>query len=409
MSLQFYLDTDRKEFDTFVMNHPQNNLFQCSNWAEVKNNWETKLTCVKEGETIVATGLVLIRKLIGNKTLFYIPRGPILDYSNAELIRFYFSNLKEYAKTRHAIAIRFDPAILVRKYAYHDRENKPAMKNTEMIPLLASIDAIHRGYTTYIEEATQPRYNAQMDVTNDYEAHLEHKTMKCIRAAQKKGITLYEGHEYLEDFAKAMHYTEVRKKVALRNIDYFKNMLEVYGEQGICMVTKLNFPKQIELLTNRIEQQTEELNGNPNKKRKAELERLITQDSKELLQLQEDYQREGCDEIVTGGILACYNSRLMELFYMGNHPDYLRMYSSYLLYKACLDRCVEKDIPSCSFGGIEGTLDDGLTLFKSNWIMNVEEYIGEFNIVLDSVVYRLFDKVYPNILKLAAKLRGNQA
>jgi serine/alanine adding enzyme len=99
---------------------------------------------------------------------------------------------------------------------------------------------------------------------------------------------------------------------------------------------------------------------------------------------------------------------LMEFFYMGNNPDYLRMYSSYLLYAKCLDRCVELGIHHCSFGGVEGTLDDGLTLFKSNWIMNVEEYIGEFNIVLNPVMYKAFDDLYPKMLKLAAKIRGKK-
>ena len=112
--------------------------------------------------------------------------------------------------------------------------------------------------------------------------------------------------------------------------------------------------------------------------------------------------------MITSGILACYNKNLMELFYMGNNPDYLRMYSSYLLYKLCLDRCVELGIEKCSFGGIEGTLDDGLTLFKSNWLMNVEEYIGEFNIILNHPVYYAFNTVYPKVLKLAAKARGKK-
>ena len=317
--------------------------------------------------------------------------------------------IKEIAKQRNAIAIRFDPCILVNKYPYKKRNEKPALSNTDIIPFLETVGAHHKGFTTHIEEATQPRYNAEMDVDEDYFKHLEHKTVKCINASTRKGIELYEGIMYIDDFAKAMHYTEVRKKVALRNISYFKNMLEVYGDKGICMVTKLNFPRQINLLKERIEAQTNELNDNPSKKRKDELERLITQDSKELIQLQQDYEKEGVDEIVTGGILACYNDKLMELFYMGNHPNYLRMYSSYLLYKSCLDRCVEKGIHTCSFGGIEGTLDDGLTLFKSNWLMNVEEYIGEFNIVLDPIIYTLFDKVYPEVLKIVAKVRGQES
>ena len=408
MAYIFHIDTNKEQFDEFVMNSSQNNLFQCTNWAKVKNNWEPLYTSVTEEDKIVGVGLVLIRKLIGSKTLFYIPRGPILDYTKPNLIKFYFDELSKIAKERKAVAIRFDPAILVNKYAYKDRNNKPENKNMELIPILASIGAAHKGFTTLIEEATQPRYNAEMDVEEDYFSHLEHKTVKCINASIRKGIELYEGKQYIDDFAIAMHYTEVRKKVALRNIEYFKNMLDVYGDKGICMVTKLNCPKQINLLKERIESQTNELNENPSKKRRAELERFITQDSKELLQIQEDYRREGKEEVITGGILACYNDKMMELFYMGNHPDYLRMYSSYLLYKSCLDRCVEKGIKTCSFGGIEGTLDDGLTLFKSNWLMNVEEYIGEFNIVFDKVTYQLFDQIYPQVLKFAAKMKGNQ-
>ena len=135
----------------------------------------------------------------------------------------------------------------------------------------------------------------------------------------------------------------------------------------------------------------------------------LQNDQKELQKLEQDYEREGKDEVITSGILAVYNDSLMELFYMGNHPDYLRMYSSYLLYARCLDRCVDLGIRHCSFGGIEGTLDDGLTLFKSNWLMQVEEYIGEFNIVLNPFMYSLFDIVYPYLLKTAAKLRGRES
>ena len=121
-----------------------------------------------------------------------------------------------------------------------------------------------------------------------------------------------------------------------------------------------------------------------------------------------DREREGKDVVLTGGILAVYNDQLMDLLYMGNNPDYLRMYSSYQMYDACLARTVQLGITRCSFGGIEGSLDDGLTLFKSNWLMNVEEYVGEFNLVLDPVVYWLFDTVYPMSRKLASKMHGKK-
>ncbi|MBP3892022.1 MAG: peptidoglycan bridge formation glycyltransferase FemA/FemB family protein [Solobacterium sp.] len=408
MTYQFHEQYNPELCDQFVMQSTQNTLFQCSNWAKVKNNWNAYFTCVTEGETILATGLVLERELILGQKLFYLPRGPVLDYENKELLEFYFAELKKFAKAHHAAAIRFDPAILSKCYPYKEHDSEHLHKNDDIIATLEALGAKHKGFTVRIEESTQPRFNAEMDLIPDYEEKLEHRTRKCIRGAIHKGIFTREGKEYLDDFAKAMHYTEVRKKVALRNESYFEHMLEVYGDQAICMVAYLNFPKQLEQLKQSLESNQKELSeGNPTKKRKAELERLIAQDEKEIAQLQKDYEKEGQDEIVTSGILACYNAHLMELFYMGNHPDYMRMYSSYLLYKKCLDRCLELSIPKCSFGGIEGTLDDGLTLFKSNWLMNVEEYIGEFNIILNPIIYRLFDQLYPKVLKMVAKMRGN--
>ncbi len=407
MTYTFYKTCNIDEFDSFVIHSKQNTLFQCSLWADVKNNWDHLFTCVKENDEIVATAMVLIRKLPLGKTLFYIPRGPVMDYNNHDLVSFMLSHLKEEAKKQHAIVLRFDPSILSRIYSYRDRNEEHDFENNDVIEYLKSLGAKHKGFTTYIEESTQPRFNAEMDVTSDYRERLEHKTAKCIRAAVHKGIQVYEGKEYIHDFSVAMHYTEVRKQIALRNEEYFENVMDVYGDKAICMVAKLNFPKQLKKLEDSIRENEEKLNSDSLKKKEKNLVRQqLTNDQNELKKLKADYEREGKDEVITCGILAVYNDNLMELFYMGNNPDYLRMYSSYLLYAKCLDRCVELGISHCSFGGIEGTLDDGLTLFKSNWLMNVEEYIGEFNIVLDPFMYKLFDEVYPWVRDTTAKLRG---
>ena len=50
--------------------------------------------------------------------------------------------------------------------------------------------------------------------------------MKKKETAKKKGTEVFTGHEYLKDFCTAMHYTEVRKQIALRNEEYFRNMMD---------------------------------------------------------------------------------------------------------------------------------------------------------------------------------------
>lgn len=408
MSYTFHTMIDSKEMDHFVIESDQNTLFQCSKWADIKTNWDHVFTGVTDDMgSLVATALILIRKMPLGTALCYIPRGPVMDYSNHELTDFMLDHLKELARSRHAIALRFDPSILSRRYSYKDRNDEHPYSNQQIIEHLKDYGAQHRGFTVKIEESTQPRFNAEMDVTPDYHNHLEHKTQKCIRAAEHKGVEVLEGPQYLHDFSTAMHYTEIRKKVALRSEDYFKNMMDVYGDSCICMVSILNFKRQLQNLDNSIHDAEEKLhNVSLSKKEKASLNQQLTNDKKEKALLEQNYQREGKDQVITCGILAVYNEGLMELLYMGNNPDYLRLYSSYLLYAKCLDLCVEKGIKHCSFGGVEGTLDDGLTLFKSNWLMNVEEYIGEFNIVLNPVMYKLFDDIYPFLLKKAAEMRG---
>ena len=95
MSYRFELNVEKDEFNQFVENHEYCNLLQSYQWANVKQNWDHYHTGVYENGTLVATGLVLIKVLPMNFTMFYLPRGPIMDYKNEELLQFYFKELKK--------------------------------------------------------------------------------------------------------------------------------------------------------------------------------------------------------------------------------------------------------------------------------------------------------------------------
>ncbi|MBR2067440.1 MAG: peptidoglycan bridge formation glycyltransferase FemA/FemB family protein, partial [Solobacterium sp.] len=359
-----------------------------------------------ENNLIVASALVLYRTMPLGKKLFYIPRGPVMDYHNQELVSFVFDHLKALAKKEKAIAIIFDPKVLSRRYLYTKKDEDIPLENIDVIEELKRQGALHKGYTKAIGETYQPRFIAEMDVYEGYMNDLNRKTIRSINTAIKKGTKIYEGKEYIKDFARAMHYTETRKNIALRNEDYFKNMVDVYGDNCILAVAKLNIKEQINLLKDRILASNQELSqADLSKKRRAALSQSIKDDEEELKKLEEDYQNEVEDEIILCGILALFNEKTMEIAYMGNNPKAMRIRASYYLYNHCIEYCEKHGIHECSFGGIEGTLDDGLTIFKSNFIMNVEEYIGEFTIVLDSFTFNLFDKAYPKFRQLMSKLR----
>ena len=103
MAYIFHTDTDPAKMDAFVMSSDQNTLFQCSKWASIKDNWDHCFYSVSEDGKIVASAMALIRSMPLGRTLMYIPRGPVMDYDNDELVTFMFDHIKKEAKKHKAI------------------------------------------------------------------------------------------------------------------------------------------------------------------------------------------------------------------------------------------------------------------------------------------------------------------
>ena len=84
MSYLFFKNINQEEFDEFVKNREYCNLLQSYNWAKVKSNWDHMYTGVYRDNVLVATGLVLIKRLPLSFCMYYLPRGPIMDYKDKD-------------------------------------------------------------------------------------------------------------------------------------------------------------------------------------------------------------------------------------------------------------------------------------------------------------------------------------
>ena len=137
MTYIFHTDSDPKQIDQFVIGSDQNTLFQCHEWAQVKEDtWSSVLTSVTEDGRIVASALVLIRPVIFGRTMFYIPRGPVLDWNNTELVTFMLDHLVALAKEKHAMVVRFDPNVVYKCYDIREKDQEHEARNTDVISFL---------------------------------------------------------------------------------------------------------------------------------------------------------------------------------------------------------------------------------------------------------------------------------
>ena len=95
----YQLGISTTEHDEFVIQSNQTNLLQSSSWAKIKDNWGNERVGFYQENQLVAVASVLIQPLPLGFSMLYIPRGPIMDYQNKELVSFVIQSLKKYCQT----------------------------------------------------------------------------------------------------------------------------------------------------------------------------------------------------------------------------------------------------------------------------------------------------------------------
>ena len=77
----------------------------------------------------------------------------------------------------------------------------------------------------------------------------------------------------------------------------------------------------------------------------------------------------------------------LEMLYAGFDVRYKSFFAQYLLYLKTMEEAYDEGLKKACMGGIPGTLDDGLLAFKRHFMPKVEEYIGEFDIIVSPLYY----------------------
>ena len=401
MAYQFLSNLNQDEFDAFASTHPLKNIFQSSKWAQIKREWSALYTGVKENHELVAASLILVRKLPLGFTLFYLPRGPLLDYENKELMTFFFAELKQFAKKHRALSIKIDPNILLSSTPYKEWDTR-IESNTSLIQQLGQLGFKHHGFVNDMHASAQPRFAACYYYEGDLDEKLKStSSYKKIQRAMKYGVYTEEiTIDQLDDFCALMQMTESRKNVSLRNKEYFTRLMDVYQEDAYVLISKLNlsdYLKSIQKEKTEIEQQL--IATDYKGKQVHNLSTRLTAIEKEINHVSLLKDEEG-DIIHISCSLALTDHHTCELLYAGMNERYKRYYGTYYSNYIRMKWGQEMGCVKCNFGGVPGTLDDGLTEFKTGFGVNIDEWIGEFDLPVNRILYPLFERLLPFVRKV---------
>ncbi|MDD7227239.1 MAG: peptidoglycan bridge formation glycyltransferase FemA/FemB family protein [Firmicutes bacterium] len=387
----FKTNIDAKTHDDFVKQSPLCNLLQSSNWAKIKDNWDSCIAGVYQNDQLVASGLILIKHLPLSFTMMYIPRGPIMDYENKELVKFYLKELKKWAKTKHCLFISFDPAIKLREFDLDHKDKEDDQKALSIIADLQNNKAIYKGKTLKIEETIQPRFHMGLYYTDDLNSHLPKSTIKSCKAAIKRHVNVkVADHSEVEKFAKMIELTEKHKNVHLRNEEYFRKILDVYKEDATLYLADVNvstYKKELEDSIKAANDTLQNETATNNAKNKAL--QTIKNSEKELLTINDLANKyPSAETIIAGGLMVGFGNTC-EMLYAGRNDDFNSFRPQYYLYTKKIEHSFKQGYQYVNMGGIEGTLDDGLSKFKANFNPVIIEYVGEFDLPVMPLLYKL--------------------
>lgn len=394
---RFVEQVDPKEHDAFIAAHPLCNLLQTSDWAKVKDNWDHAIVGVREGEQLVASALVLIKQLPLHFTMMYVPRGPVMDYHNKELTVVFLQGLQRWAKRYHCLFIKMDPGIHYRDYLIEEQETAEVHAGMkEILENLRAAGAIHQGFTTYIKESIQPRYQANVYACEDFDASLPRHTRRLIKDALKRNVEVVRvGEERLDEFADVVALTEKRKHVSLRNREYFHQLMEIYQEDCYLFLAEVDVRAMLEGLYEQRRENDAQLaqlkEGAPKKKRRLEdIHRSLARDIAEF----EEIVREYPQRTVIAGVLSIKVGDTLEMLYAGMNERFKKFMPQYYLYTEIMKYAFANGCRYANMGGVEGDLQDGLTKFKANFHPHINEFIGEFDLPVNRVLYHASQKAY---------------
>ena len=227
------------QWNHIIEHLPGAHALQTWEWGEAKSHfgWEPyPLLWHDQAGEVCAAALVLRRRVaLGTISLplsvFYIPRGPLLDWSDLPLAIRVLDDIKTFARKQGGIFIKIDPDLPLGfgVPGKDEAEDHP--------PGLAVRDHMKSDGWRFSEEQVQFRNTVHLDLNRDEDAMMmamKSKTRYNIRLAKRRGVTVRSGGMEDIDLLYRMYaHTAVRDDFTIRGKAYYQAVWKTFFNAGL--------------------------------------------------------------------------------------------------------------------------------------------------------------------------------
>ena len=415
--MKFITNINIEEYENFVLNNNKSHFMQSSYFGEIMKhkNFTPYLVGLKENDQLVATALLLKKKLIGNYCYFYCPRGYVLDYNNYKLIHIFTDHIKKFAKKEKALFVKIDPDIKL-----HDLDsdgNILGNSNEKLVDYLKMLGYKHKGFNTeFVNE--QPRFTFRLDIDKEMEEvykNIHPTTRKILNKGNQYNLNLYKGTiDDISKFYETMKDTASRESLHLTPIQYYKNFYSILNKNKMSdlYVVEVDIHDLIITYEKNLEYLELELKNmdDPKYKNKEKQENL----KKDLITKIDKVKKEidfintiKQDHIILSSIITVKYGNKVWTVHGGNSNILRELNSNYLLYYEIIKDANKEGYKIVDFFGTSGIANPdksnpifGIHSFKKRFGGEYTEFIGEFDLIIHKYLYLCYKKLLPLYRKI---------
>ncbi len=233
MQVQATPITDRNLWNATLAQMPSAHVLQSWEWGEFKQattGWEPKRIAYLNRGEVVAMAQVLTRRA-GPFKIMYVPKGPVLDYTDQPLRVAVLNALKYHTRESGAIFLKIDPDVVI-------GTGVPGELGSQEVPLGHAVAAEWTAQEfTFSPDQVQFRNSMLLDLRYDEDAlmmAMKQKTRYNVRLSQKRGVTTRFGG--IEDMQTLYHlYVETARRDGFitRPFSYYSQAWGSFMEAGL--------------------------------------------------------------------------------------------------------------------------------------------------------------------------------
>lgn len=386
------------DFDNYTKEQENSSHFmQTSAWGEYEkvttNITPHYLGLLNENDEIIAATLLLEEHLPMNYCYFYAPRGFVIDYKDKRILSIFTQKLKEFAKYKKAVSIRINPAITYKTYD----ENNNETVNKDAIKIINYLKELGYKRTSDIKLL---EYNYKIDLTKDLK-EIQSKYSKNIKekllSTEKYDIELIVGTT--KDLQELFILQD-----NLKNQDYYETMYDIFSSNENTNIKlflgKLHITKTIKSLERDLQRINNQMSIIPidnldvnSKQKLANLKAQREKTNKDIEKFRNYKIKYGNYLTISANLMMEHNNTVWTLSEASNHIlDETNL--SYTIYNEYIKYYKEKGFNLFKqLSPIEH--NPNINELKKEFGGEFTEYIGEYNLTTNKIMYFIQRKIIP--------------